>query len=247
MAGTKRSRSVSVSRSGMRPYKRRKAASRPSNTLGRVTGRVGAASTTLARSAGPFTGKKLVTFLYENALRTAANATPLIVMSTKCNSAYDYDNGGYFGNKQPLYYDSLLTAAGPYRQYKVKSWKTTYTIINTTDNPITVWAIPPTSAAAEVDTVVEVDNWPGVKRLYLTAKAGSQSKGTITVTGNIADVYPDLQQDAGMVGGYGGDPASLVYGGLVVETADGSTSAVVDVAVKHEMFTELQMLDSIVS
>jgi len=35
--------------------------------LGRITGKVAPSSTTLSRAGGPFSGKKFVTFLYENA------------------------------------------------------------------------------------------------------------------------------------------------------------------------------------
>jgi len=43
---------------------------------------------------------------------------------------YDYDNTGEAGNKQPLYYDALLSASGPYKQYKTISWKTTWYFMN---------------------------------------------------------------------------------------------------------------------
>jgi len=36
--------------------------------LGRITGRIAPSSTTLSKAGGPFSGKKYVTFLYENAL-----------------------------------------------------------------------------------------------------------------------------------------------------------------------------------
>jgi len=48
---------------------------------------------------------------------------------------YDYDNTGEAGNKQPLYYDALLSASGPYKQYKTISWKTTWYFMNQTACP----------------------------------------------------------------------------------------------------------------
>jgi len=70
---------------------------------------------------------------------------------------------------------------------RLNSWKTTYTIINTGAVPVTVFAMPPISGTSEIDSVAEADNFPGVKRLYLTAATGSKNMGTITVTGNVAD------------------------------------------------------------
>jgi len=48
-----------------------------------------------------------------------------VTVQVKPNDMYDYDNTGEAGNKQPLYYDALLSASGPYKQYKTISWKTT--------------------------------------------------------------------------------------------------------------------------
>jgi len=86
-----------------------------------------------------------------------------------------------FGNKQPLYFDTLFTASGPYKQYKVHSWKATWTFVNTSATPQSIWVIPPIAAAAEIDSAAEADNFPGVKRLYLAPNGGGDSKGTVTV------------------------------------------------------------------
>lgn len=206
--------------------------------------------TTLQRFPdGPFPRSKNVSLVYENALTaTGAGTGGLLTLGTKPNSAYDYDNssGAAFGNKQPLYYDALLTASGPYKNYKVNSWRTTYTVVNNGDSPMTVWALPPISATSEIDSAAEADNFPGVKRLYLTGKGGSKSTGTITVTGNVADVYTSATGEGGLVAAYNADPTYLVYGGLILQTADAS-SIVAYVAVRHVMYTTLQVVDAIVS
>jgi len=36
-----------------------------------------------------------------------------VTVQVKPNDMYDYDNTGEAGNKQPLYYDALLSASGP--------------------------------------------------------------------------------------------------------------------------------------
>ena len=127
------------------------------------------ARTTLQKADGPgqpFPRSKLVNLIYENQLTAVtAGGAAFVARSTKPNSAYDFDNNGDFGNKQPLYYDALLTASGPYKNYKVDSWITTYTIINEADVAMTVWAIPPVSASAEIDSAAEADNFPGSKEV----------------------------------------------------------------------------------
>ena len=190
-----------------------------------------------------------MSLVYENALTATGTGTSgLLTLGTKPNSAYDYDNssGAAFGNKQPLYYDALLSASGPYKNYKVNSWRTTYTIVNNSDAPMTCWAIPPISAPGEVDSAAEADNFPGVKRLYLTGKGGSKSQGTITVTGNVADVYTSATGEGGLIAAYNADPTYLVYGGLILQSAD-ATNLAAYVAVRHVMNTTLQVVDAIVS
>lgn len=207
--------------------------------------------TTLQRQPdGPFPRSKKMQLVYENAL-TAVSAGGLAALARQhaSNSLYDFDKSSdnCFGNKQPLYYDTLLTASGPYKNYKVNSWRTVYTFINEADVATTIFVMPPIAATAEIDSVAEADNFPGVKRLYLTAKTGSRSIGTVTVTGNNRDVYPSSQGDVGFTGGYGGDPGFLVYGGFVAATADGTSTVILKVAIKHVFDAELQTIDALVS
>ena len=107
------------------------------STLGRIAGKVAPSQTTLSRAIGPFAERKMVTFEYKNAATTVGSAN-LLQLSVLLNSVYDFDksSGNYFGNKQPLYYDQLLAASGPYKNYKVISWVTTYTIMNTGNIPL---------------------------------------------------------------------------------------------------------------
>lgn len=228
--------------------KRRKAVRERLAALGRLTGNIPASATTLSRAPGPFSGKKFVTFLYENAFQQVGGAANVLTVVTKPNDMYDYDNSGDAGNKQPLYYDTLLTASGPYRQYKVLSWKTTYYFTNTTTNtPVDIFISPPVAAASEFDSLAEADNYPGVKRLRLTGINGSKSYGEVTVTGHIKDVYPTISNDSTFVGAYNGSPTTIVYQVALIRGSDGATAPSVYVSVKHEAFTELSYVDALVS
>lgn len=221
---------------------------RTSATLGRITGKVAPSNTTLARAPGPFTGKKFVTFLYENALTQMGGASNVVTSIIKCNDAFDFDSSGDYGNKQPLFYDVLMSASGPYKTYKVLSWKTTYTFINNNANtPVDIFVSPPVAATAEIDSLAEMDNFPGVKRLYLTTQGGSKNMGTVVVTGNLSDVYDHSKNDANFTGSYNGSPTSVVYQVALARGSDGSTAPAVYVSIKHEAYTELNYLDAIVS
>lgn len=222
--------------------------SRTNNTLGNLGGaRVAASASTLSKASGPFSAKKYVTMVYEDAMKSVSNGTALLTAFTKPNSLFDYDHSGYFGNKQPLYFDSLLSVSGPYKNYKVTSWKTTYTIVNTTAVPMNVFALPPIAGTGEMDSVAEADNWPGVKKLYLSQAGGSKDTASITVTGHINDVYATFTSDSGLVGAYSSDPATLIYSGIMFASADGTTAVSAYVAVKHEAFAELTFVDALVS
>lgn len=205
--------------------------------------------TTLRRQPdGPFPASKRITMVYENALTPISGAAAFLSKSVKYNSLYDFDNGtGDLGNKQPLYFDTLFTASGPYKQYKVHSWKATWTFVNTSATPQSIWVIPPIAAAAEIDSAAEADNFPGVKRLYLAPNGGGDSKGTVTVYGSIADVYATFTGDQGFIGGYNSDPTYLVYGGFCIASSDGSTAISGYVAVKVEFLTTCNNIDALVS
>lgn len=247
----KRKRSSSSSRSGPKPKLRRNNAMPyiPRSVLNTpATGRVPANKTDLALQKGPFSPTKYVSFEYLNELTAMGGATNFTTLSVGCNDLYDFDKNGVFGNKQPLYFDSLLSASGPYKNYKVHSWETTYTIVNnTTSVPISVWAFPGVISATEIDSAAEADNYPGVKVLYLTGKEGSKSTATLTVKGNIKDCWNSWSQDVGVWGSYNGSPACIAFGGLCIKGSDGSTAPSVYVAVRHIMYTQLSTIDSLVS
>lgn len=241
-------RKTSGSSKSSKGFKKARKDVNKSSVLGNLGGsRVSPSQTTLARAPGPFLGKKFVDFIYENGLTKLGGATTFIPVQIVCNSAYDVDSAGYLGNKQPLFYDKLLTAAGPYLQYKVVSWKTTWTIVNTQAVPLNVF-VHGAHALSDFNTVVEAENFPGTKRLYLTESGGSKSSGSITVTGNISDFNGMVDKGREWIGVYNTAPGIAIGGTCLVASADGATTvANVYVSIKHEMYTELSVIDCEVS
>lgn len=203
--------------------------------------------TTLSRSLGPFTGKKFVELVYWQsplAQATTAGGSNFVVVS---NSAYDFDNSGTLGNKQPIYYDQLLSSSGPYKSCKVTSWKTTWTFINASTQGVNIWMSPPLGSSTEMDIVAEADDFPGVKKLTLTAEAGSKSMATVTTTGHVRDVFPAEPYSKDFVSAWNASPVNLCVQTIVYQPADGAAVTKLYAGVKHVMYCELGQLDSIVS
>lgn len=230
------------------PVKRRKvtkkSAFRKSSKV--FPGKISPSDTTLARYPVPYPPRLFANIIYENGLTVYNPLTTFGQLSVISNSCYDFDQGTAFGNKQPLFWDNLTGGGGPYKKYKVISWKTTYTVINNVDAALTVYALPPTATASEIDIVSEAENFPGVKRLYLSQKTGTKNLGSITVTGHISDVFDSVKDDTYSAADYNASPTNSCFGGLCIASAD-TTLIGCWVSVKHEMYTELTGIDVAVS
>jgi len=207
------------------------------------TGKVASSSTSLSLYPTPFPRVKYVSFDYRNGLTLRTPVSNLDVASYGANDIFDFDRTtGFLGNKQPLFYDNLLGANGPYKYFKVISWATEFTIINRGSAPITLW-LTNAPNASDIDTVAEVDNLPGVVKKFVDVPGG-QAMATIRQTGNIKDEYYSQVSDAMLTGTYGTSPTNTIYGALVLYS---SSSLNYEIAVKHVAYTQLTVLDAIAS
>lgn len=203
--------------------------------------------TTLARSLGPFQGKKFIELIYWQTPLLQTTTAGGTYLEVRPNSAFDYDVTGNLGNKQPMYYDALLNSSGPYKSYKVISWKTTWTFINASTLGVNIWISPPLTASSECDAVAEAEEFPGVKKITLTAESGSKGTTTCTVTGHYKDVYPTMGGAAELFAGYNANPSATMAATVVYQPADGAAVTKLYVGVKHIMYVELGQVDNIVS
>lgn len=203
--------------------------------------------TTLSRAIGPFTGKKFVELIYWQTPLLQTTTAGGSFLEVRPNSAFDYDVTGNLGNKQPMFYDSLMTASGPYKSYKVISWKTTWTFINASTLGVNIWVSPPVLASSECDSVAEAEEFPGVKKITLTAESGSKGMTTCTVTGSYKDVYPSAGGAVEFLAAYNANPAAAIAATVVYQPADGAAVTKLYVGVKHIMYCELGQLDNVVS
>jgi len=210
-------------------------------------GRVPRGMTSSALTTVPFPSKKFVNFEYTHKLTAWAPGALVSSLHVASNDMYDFDRTGlgYFGNKQPLYYDTLLSSTGPYRGFRVHSWVLTFTVVNVGASPITVYGLPSTGATAETDAVAEWDNFPGIKRIHLTGTGGSKSIGSITIKGALTDVYPYDKHSPALAGLYNASPSAAIYNGIGISNEVENIS--VQVAVKATFYTELGNIDALVS
>jgi len=220
------------------PYKSKSSSKRIKSSS--KTGRVGAKSTTLASSPTPFPPTKFVTFDYSNGLYLRIPVSNTDVIPFAPNDMFDFDRStGFLGNKQPLYFDALLSSNGPYRFFKVISWVTEFTVINRGAAPITLW-LTNAQLAADIDTVTEVDNLPGVVKKFVDV-TGGMSMVTIKHTGNLKDTAASYTVDITNSGTYSSSPSNSVQGSLVLYS---SSALNYEVAVKHRAYTQLLVLDA---
>lgn len=143
-------------------------------------------------------------------------------------NVYDVDVDNVFGNNQPLYFDQLCSSQGPYNSFRCKSYTMSFTVINTGTAPIVVYLVDSkqfTGGISENDTPDEIRNFPGVKKMILTASGGSKSHGKISIRGSRKRLEGSGTNDYQTIGTGGAGPAnagSTIT--LMVMSADSSAS-----------------------
>ena len=80
------------------------------------------------------------------------------------------DNSWKAGNKQPTFFDAILSSTGPYKNYYVESWETTWTVVNMTSVPVRMYVAPALNVSTEVDSQTEAENFPGVVIRYYSQR-----------------------------------------------------------------------------
>lgn len=142
-------------------------------------------------------------------LSWGGGATYYASLHTKPTALFDYDYTNVVGNKQPLYYDTLLTATGPYANYLVRKWKTTFTVVNMSAVPVVVFVgqASLSGSVTELDQPTEIQNFPDVKKVFLTEKGGEKCIAQITVWGDLKK-WTVSNNDDDFVGFYNSNPTN---------------------------------------
>lgn len=188
------------------------------------------------------------TLRYNSTMAAVDVAAASTYYSFNLNGMYDFDIDNLLGNKQPLYFDELVTVDGPYKNFRVKSWKSKIEIINDSVDPLLVyWAQG--SAITEIDTLIEVQNRPNVRELILTQRDGDKNHGTIVAPGKVGDIYGSMRNPGDLTGSSASNPTVPVIGTLFLYNPGGLVSTPVNCWVKitHDFIVELCNADAILS
>lgn len=164
------------------------------------------------------------------------------------NGMFDFDFDNVVGNKQPLYFDELVTNDGPYKNYKVGSWKTKIEIINDSVDPLLCyWAQG--SAVTEMDTLIEVQNRPNVRELILTQRDGDKNHGSIIAPGSVTEVYGNIRNPGDLTGAAASNPSVVVWGTLFLYNPGAIAATPVNCWIKitHDFVSEFSNADAILS
>jgi len=199
----------------------------------------------------PFPKTKNCTLVYKNpstlfSTGALVNYNSLRIM---CNGCYDFDSSNYFGDKQPLYFDSLCSDTGPYTQYKVYAWKTTIKVLSSTSNPLNVYFDPNASSQFDADTPTEMKNRPGVQHRMITGQANAQPYATFTKYNTLKSIVGKNQTgDSTYSGAYNANPVNAIYASLLIETATGTVvNSDTLVSVSHVFYVQFYNRDALIS
>lgn len=238
------------------PYRRRpKTQARRKRRQAKPYAKVYRKTTTVARiprpigRKGPFPRTMNTTLLYKapSVNVTSAGISSYNYASFGLNNMYDFDIDNIVNNKQPLFFDTLVTSNGPYRNYKVNAWKTTIRFINLSDKAMFVYYDPFAGTyAVETDTAGEMQNRRGVQSFTLTAQANAKPMITIKSFKTLKSCYPNgVNQSENFAGSSSSAPSSVAYGTLGWQTIDGSTAAfTVAIQIQHIFYATLYNADS---
>lgn len=205
----------------------------------------------MGRSLGPFPLRMNTKLVYKAPSTTIASGGILsyAALSLDLNNMYDFDYNNVFGNKQPLFYDQLLSVDGPYKYYKVNAWKTTIRFINLSDKALYVYYDPSTGLITESDTPTEIENRRGVQTFTLTSQNNAKPMVTIKKFQTLKSFFPNsINSSENFAAGYNAAPSTHAYANLLWKTIDGSVGVFnVAVRVQHIFYCTLYNADSISS
>lgn len=197
---------------------------------------------------GPFPNKLATTLLYRSipVAQSGSAGTGTYALNVALNNLFDFDTSNVLGNKQPLFYDQLFSATGPYTRYECKSWRTRISVINTGAEPVTIYWNGRGSAISvtEEDTLAEVTNRPNMQQFHLGAKGQSGDRCYIKSSGNWFDHNSDINDLATQ---YDANAATSVFGTLFANTPTNTTAPTLVIQIDHYFDIICLRADSTVS
>lgn len=203
-------------------------------------------------SSVPFPKVRQCTFVYKQpSITISTGVAGKILTRFACNGMFDFDLDNYLGNKQPLYYDQMFGATGPYRYYKVNAWKTKITFTNLGTSALHVYydqgAI---GSVAEADTADEAQNRPGVIYRMVTGAANAKPQTIITSYKSAKSFAPRLvSQGLEYQASYNSNPINTISSTLLVTNLDATDITAFSgvVSIEHVFYATCYLQDSVLS
>lgn len=204
-------------------------------------------------SSVPFPKVRNCTFIYKqpSVTLTSSAINGKILTRFACNSMFDFDLDNYLGDKQPLYFDQMFGANGPYRYYKVNAWRTVITFTSLSATALHVYfdqgAI---GSIVESDTATEAQNRPGV--IYRMVTGSSNAKPQTTITSyRTAKSFAPRGVSSGLDYGasYNAAPVNSINSTLLVTNLDSTDLTVFQgvISISHKFYATCYLQDSILS
>lgn len=223
----------------------------PVTRVRRVRGDYRRLANKLSTAGSIFPMRKNCSFLYKNPSTTitTAGVNAFYAIRLRCNSLFDVDFDNLFGDKQPLYYDSLISETGPYRNYKVNAWKTIIKVVNLETSRTLMAYFDPGSLAGsgEADTATEIRNRAYVQSRIITPVGSGGGMCTFVSYRKTKSFSPTTKED-NYTGVYNGNPSNVIFSTLNVIPVDGLTTAYnFMIEVTHIQYATLFNNDAVVS
>jgi len=201
-----------------------------------------------ANGEGPFPQKLNTTLQYRSLAvqQTGSSVSGTYSATVVLNDLFDFDSSNVLGNKQPLFYDQLFSATGPYTRLECKSWRTRWTIINTGAEPVSIyWNGKGTAVAiSEEDTTAEVSNRPNMQVYHLGPKGSMKDTCYIKSSGAWTDHVSEVV-DPGTA--YNASPGTPIYGTLFANTPTNTTAPTLTIQCDHYFDIVCLRPDAVVS
>jgi len=197
---------------------------------------------------GPFPNKLATTLLYRSSAfaQTGSSGTGTYSMNVALNDLVDFDYSDVIGNKQPLFFDQLFSATGPYQRMECLGWRTRITVINMGAESLSVYWNGKGSAnsVTEENDLAEVTNRPGMQQFHLGPKGGGMDRVLIKSSGKWQD---HNSETAGTAQSYSSSPSTVVYGTLFASTPTTTTAPTIVIQFDHYFDIIAERVDAVVS
>jgi len=198
---------------------------------------------------GPFPNKLATTLKYNSpaVVRAGLGGSGTDFIQVALNDLFDFDYSNVLGNKQPLFYDQLFSATGPYQGLECLGWRTVVTVLNLGAEAVSVYwnGRGTANSISEEDTLAEVTNRVGMKQFHLGPKGAGMDRCVFRTSGkwqdHNSDIFGSYRQSVGA------SPGERVYGTLFMSSPSSTTATNVMIQIDHYFDIIAERVDSTVS